>query len=98
MDYGEFRSEIKTVDAQDSLNGGVLVLVTGHLISKDNAKRTFTQSFFLAPQDKGGYYVLNDIFRYVEEVGRMEGNTGVVSAGSEAAHRAAPTPKEGEGS
>ncbi|XP_031477838.1 nuclear transport factor 2-like [Nymphaea colorata] len=94
MDYGEFRSEIKTVDAQDSLNGGVLVLVTGHLISKDNAKRSFTQSFFLAPQDKGGYYVLNDIFRYVEEVGRMEGIVDVVNAGTEAAHGAAPPPAE----
>ena len=26
----------------------------------------FTQSFFLAPQDKG-YFVLNDVFRYVDD-------------------------------
>ncbi|KAJ0988906.1 hypothetical protein J5N97_007262 [Dioscorea zingiberensis] len=67
MDYGEYRAEIKTVDSQDSLNGGVLVLVTGYLTGKDNVKRDFTQSFFLATQDKG-YFVLNDIFRYVDEV------------------------------
>lgn len=29
-------------------------------------RRKFTQTFFLAPQDKG-YFVLNDIFRYVDE-------------------------------
>jgi hypothetical protein len=54
------------VDAQDSFNGGVLVLVTGHLTGKDSLRRKFSQSFFLAPQDKG-YFVLNDVFRYVDE-------------------------------
>ncbi|KAJ6807950.1 ras GTPase-activating protein-binding protein 1-like [Iris pallida] len=66
MNYSEFRAEIKTVDAQDSLSGGVIVLVTGYLTGKDEVKRDFTQSFFLAPQDKG-YFVLNDIFRYTEK-------------------------------
>ncbi|KAM0019584.1 putative Ras GTPase-activating protein-binding protein [Helianthus debilis subsp. tardiflorus] len=50
LNYGDFKAEIKSVDAQESLNGGVSVL--------------FTQSFFLAPQDKG-YFVLNDMFRYM---------------------------------
>ncbi|KAK8923640.1 hypothetical protein KSP39_PZI019229 [Platanthera zijinensis] len=66
MDYTDYRAQIKTVDAQKSLNGGVLVLVTGYLFGKDNVKRDFAQTFFLATQVKG-YYVLNDIFRYVEE-------------------------------
>ncbi|KAF9604823.1 hypothetical protein IFM89_010364 [Coptis chinensis] len=61
MDYKECKAEIKTIDAQDSYKGGVVVQVTGWLIVKDNVKRMFTQSFFLAPQDKG-YFVLNDIF------------------------------------
>ncbi|KAK2650505.1 hypothetical protein Ddye_017994 [Dipteronia dyeriana] len=65
LDYGEFSAEITTVDAQESYNGGVLVLVTGSLTGKDNVRRKFTQSFFLAPQDKG-YFVLNDVFRYVD--------------------------------
>ncbi|RZR96332.1 hypothetical protein BHM03_00025319 [Ensete ventricosum] len=64
---GFVRAETKTVDAQESLGGGVTVLVTGHLTGEDNVKRDFTQSFFLALQDKG-YYVLNDIFRFVEEI------------------------------
>ncbi|XP_077227947.1 nuclear transport factor 2-like [Tasmannia lanceolata] len=78
LDYKEFRAEIKTVDAQESLDDGVIVLVTGYLTGKDNIKRNFTQSFFLAPQDKG-YFVLNDIFRYTEEVEHQEGNLGLVN-------------------
>ncbi|XAR58752.1 hypothetical protein NMG60_11014278 [Bertholletia excelsa] len=66
LNYGEYRAEIKSVDAQESYNGGVHVLVTGYLAGKDNLIRNFTQTFFLAPQEKG-YFVLNDIFRYVED-------------------------------
>lgn len=66
MDYSELKAEIKTVDAQESLEHGVIVMVTGYLTGKDLVKKDFTQSFFLAPQDKG-FYVLNDLFRYVDE-------------------------------
>lgn len=76
MGYNEFTAEIKTVDAQDSLNGGVIVLVTGYLTGKDLVKKDFTQSFFLAPQDKG-YFVLNDIFRYVDGDDHQLGNVGL---------------------
>ncbi|KAH1248959.1 putative G3BP-like protein [Glycine max] len=41
-------------------------MVTGCLTGKDNLRRKFAQSFFLAPQDNG-YFVLNDVFRYVED-------------------------------
>ncbi|XP_021275396.1 putative G3BP-like protein isoform X1 [Herrania umbratica] len=71
--YGEFTAQITTVDAQDSHDGGVLVLVTGYLIGKDKVKRKFTQSFFLAPQDKG-YFVLNDVFRYVDDAEHHSGS------------------------
>ncbi|GMI69220.1 hypothetical protein like AT3G25150 [Hibiscus trionum] len=70
LGYGEFTAEIISIDAQDSHDGGVLVLVTGYLTAKDKLKRKFTQTFFLAPQDKG-YFVLNDIFRYVDD-GKFE--------------------------
>lgn len=66
LDYKNYKAEIKTADAQDSYKKGVIVLVTGCLTGKDNLRRKFTQTFFLAPQDKG-YYVQNDVFRYVEE-------------------------------
>ncbi|KAI8523285.1 hypothetical protein RHMOL_Rhmol13G0061400 [Rhododendron molle] len=73
LNYGEFRAEIKSVDAQESYNGGVHVLVTGYLSGKDNMIQNFTQTFFLAPQEKG-YFVLNDIFRYVEDIKHANGN------------------------
>lgn len=73
LNYGEFRAEIKSVDAQESYNGGVHVLVTGYLSGKDNMVQNFTQTFFLAPQEKG-YFVLNDIFRYVEDIKHANGN------------------------
>lgn len=59
------------MDAQESFGGGVLVLVTGYLTGKDEVTRNFTQAFFLAPQDNG-YFVLNDAFRYVEDVKSQE--------------------------
>jgi hypothetical protein len=66
FDYSDFKAEIKTVDSQESLMGGVLVMVSGSLSTKSTGKRNFTQTFFLAPQEKG-YFVLNDIFRYLDE-------------------------------
>lgn len=66
LNFKEFKAEIKTADAQNSYKEGVTVLVTGCLTGKDNMRRKFAQSFFLAPQDNG-YFVLNDVFRYVED-------------------------------
>lgn len=59
--------EIKGVDCQDSLNGGVMAFVTGLLTrEEDNSKREFIQSFFLAPHETG-FYVLNDMLLYAAE-------------------------------
>lgn len=66
LEYKDYKAEIKTADAQKSYKDGVTVLVTGCLTGKDNLRRKFAQSFFLAPQDNG-YFVLNDVFRYVED-------------------------------
>ena len=66
LDYGKYKAEIKTADAQDSYMEGVIVLVTVCLTGKDCVRKKFTQTFFLAPQEKG-YFVLNDVFRYVDE-------------------------------
>ncbi|KAH9296486.1 hypothetical protein KI387_040074, partial [Taxus chinensis] len=65
LDYSEFKPVIKTIDSQESYNNGVLVLVTGSLSFQSTGTRMFTQSFFLAPQDKG-YFVLNDVLRYLD--------------------------------
>lgn len=66
LDYKNCKAEIKTADAQQSYKDGVIVLVTGYLTGKDNMRKQFTQTFFLAPQDKG-YFVLNDVLRYTDQ-------------------------------
>eukprot|EP00238_Polyblepharides_amylifera_P001072 CAMPEP_0196572602 /NCGR_PEP_ID=MMETSP1081-20130531/2619_1 /TAXON_ID=36882 /ORGANISM="Pyramimonas amylifera, Strain CCMP720" /LENGTH=463 /DNA_ID=CAMNT_0041889965 /DNA_START=163 /DNA_END=1551 /DNA_ORIENTATION=- len=77
LGYEECKADIHSVDSQYSVNGGVLVQVTGMLARNlptdlprpqgffrgSQAPRSFVQTFFLAVQEKG-YYVLNDIFRY----------------------------------
>ncbi|KAF8037396.1 hypothetical protein BT93_B0329 [Corymbia citriodora subsp. variegata] len=80
--------KIETADAQESHENGVIVLVTGCLTGKDNARRKFTQTFFLAPQDKG-YFVLNDVFRYVGE------SESLVNRTNENAPAVALTPEVG---
>nr|XP_043608117.1 nuclear transport factor 2-like isoform X2 [Erigeron canadensis] len=83
MDYTAYKAEIKTADAQESYKDGVIVLVTGYLTRKeDNLRRKFIQSFFLAPQDKG-YFVLNDVFRYVEDSRPMEDSHVIVEGTDE---------------
>ncbi|KAF0922446.1 hypothetical protein E2562_036562 [Oryza meyeriana var. granulata] len=66
MDFSNYLTEIETADAQLSHKDGVLIVVTGSLTSEGICRR-FTQSFFLAPQESGGYVVLNDIFRFIVE-------------------------------
>ena len=59
---------IDYIDCQQSPSDGdghgVMVMVTGSLSNAGQSPRRFSQSFFLAPQPNG-YYVLNDIFRYL---------------------------------
>lgn len=66
LKYENYTAEIETADAQESHERGVIVLVTGRLTRSDNVRKKFSQTFFLAPQDKG-YFVLNDVFRFLEE-------------------------------
>ncbi|KAK7340644.1 hypothetical protein VNO77_21353 [Canavalia gladiata] len=91
LNFKEFKAEIKTADAQKSYKEGVTVLVTGCLTGKDNLRRKFAQSFFLAPQDNG-YFVLNDVFRYVEDHGLSELHP-VNGDGDAAAVTVAPEPE-----
>lgn len=82
MNYEDYTAEIKTADAQVSYEKGVIVLVTGCLTGKDNVRKKFTQTFFLAPQDKG-YFVLNDVFRFVEENESLQNSSELVNSTNE---------------
>lgn len=55
------------MDTQSSLEDGIFVMVIGFLIGEDNLKRKFSQTFYLARQDTI-YVVVNDIFRFVDQV------------------------------
>ncbi|XP_024366287.1 nuclear transport factor 2 [Physcomitrium patens] len=92
LDYSQLKAEIKTVDSQDSLNGGVLVLVTGSLSTSSSGKRNFVQSFFLAPQEKG-YFVLNDVFRYLDDATPQEKTDQPVPEPAAEQQASAPEPE-----
>ncbi|KAK9748143.1 hypothetical protein RND81_02G038800 [Saponaria officinalis] len=92
LNYKDFVAEIKTADAQQSLGDGVVVLVTGYLTEKDNMRKKFAQTFFLAPQEKG-YYVLNDVFRYIEDESTPEAVSAPAVGNSETVQAAVQIPE-----
>jgi Nuclear transport factor 2 (NTF2) domain len=57
---------IHSVDAQSSANGGIIIQVIGEMSNRREPWRKFVQTFFLAEQPNG-YFVLNDIFRFLKE-------------------------------
>ncbi len=61
-----------SVDAHASQNGGVLLMVTGAITLRGQPPRQFVQTFFLAVQrqdkDKHNFFVLNDIFRFLDVI------------------------------
>ncbi|KAK9036422.1 hypothetical protein V6N11_078424 [Hibiscus sabdariffa] len=91
LNYEDYKAEIKTVDAQDSFEKGVVVVVTGCLTGKDSIRKKFTQTFFLAPQDNG-YFVLNDVFRYTADTELQ--NTVLVNGVGEPGSTSATLPPE----
>src|SRR5260221_529924 len=57
---------IHSVDAQSSANNGIIIQVIGEMSNNGEPWRKFAQTFFLAEQPNG-YFVLNDIFRFLKE-------------------------------
>ena len=57
---------IHSVDAQASANNGIIIQAIGEMSNNNEPWRKFAQTFFLAEQPNG-YFVLNDIFRYLKE-------------------------------
>jgi hypothetical protein len=57
-------TEIDNVDAQPSQSDGVFVVFNGSFTLPNTVKFRFSQSIFLAPQQSGGYFVMNDVLRY----------------------------------
>ena len=57
---------VSNVDSQSSADGGIVIQVLGEMSNKGGKWRKFAQTFFLA-QQPNGFYVLNDIFRYLKD-------------------------------
>ncbi|KAI8901460.1 hypothetical protein BC833DRAFT_562476 [Globomyces pollinis-pini] len=66
LGFNQCKVFVSNVDSQNSMNGGVIVQVLGELSNNGEACHKFCQTFFLAEQPEG-YFVLNDIFRYLKE-------------------------------
>ncbi|CAG8683617.1 14440_t:CDS:2 [Funneliformis caledonium] len=60
LPFQQVAHRIATLDAQPSINNGIIVMVTGELL-ETNAQR-FSQAFQLIPEGST-YWVLNDVFR-----------------------------------
>ncbi|KAI8929876.1 hypothetical protein BC831DRAFT_433422 [Entophlyctis helioformis] len=66
LDFKDCKVLISNVDSQLSHNDGIVVQVLGEMSRKGDASHKFAQTFFLAVQPNG-YFVLNDIFRFLKE-------------------------------
>ncbi|KAI3818210.1 hypothetical protein L1987_12013 [Smallanthus sonchifolius] len=62
----KWNPDLNTMHAQDSVMESVIVGVTGSLIDNDDMARNFAQTFLLAPQEGGGFYVHNDFLQFIE--------------------------------
>ena len=83
LDFQDCKVRVSNVDSQESFKN-IVVQVIGEISNKAAAHRKFVQTFVLAEQPKG-YFVLNDIFRYILEDEEEEMENG------EAAEEAQPT-------
>ena len=65
MDILDAKVRVTNVDSQES-GRDIVAQVIGEMSNKGNPHRKFVQTFILAEQPNG-YYVLNDIFRYIAD-------------------------------
>lgn len=63
LDFQECKVRVTNVDSQAS-DSNIVIQVIGGMANKGQPHRKFTQTFVLATQTNG-YFVLNDIFRYL---------------------------------
>jgi hypothetical protein len=82
---------IHSVDAQSSANGGIILQVIGEMSNRGEPWRKFVQTFFLAEQPNG-YFVLNDIFRFLKEEAPEGDETSESEAEAVSAEEPTPAP------
>lgn len=70
MDFQDCKVRVSNVDSQAS-HDNIVIQVIGETSNKSAELKKFVQTFVLAQQPTG-YFVLNDIFRYINEEGEEE--------------------------
>ncbi|KAG8526755.1 uncharacterized protein KY384_008184 [Bacidia gigantensis] len=91
LDIQDCKVRVTNVDSQES-GKCILVQVIGEISNRAAPHRKFVQTFILAEQPTG-YFVLNDIFRYiVDEEEENNVPNGVVEAPTAPAETADPVP------
>ncbi|UPK90694.1 hypothetical protein LCI18_001629 [Fusarium solani-melongenae] len=67
LPFEKVKHQVSTIDAQPSNGeGGIIILITGALlVDEEQRPMNFSQSFQLARDAQGQYFVFNDIFKLV---------------------------------
>ncbi|CAI7640765.1 unnamed protein product [Penicillium glandicola] len=93
LKFQECKVRVLNVDSQASFDN-ILVSVIGEISNNSEPSRKFVQTFVLAEQPNG-YYVLNDIFRYMAEEPEEEPEQSIPAAPvAEAPEAVAEVPAE----
>ncbi|KAI1318201.1 hypothetical protein EDD11_007084 [Mortierella claussenii] len=66
LDFEDCKVLVSNLDCQASVGNGIVIQVVGELSNRGGPAQKFVQTFFLAEQPQG-YYVLNDLFRYLKD-------------------------------
>ncbi|KAL1921024.1 uncharacterized protein VTP21DRAFT_11659 [Calcarisporiella thermophila] len=82
LSFNNCKVRVSNVDCQPSTNGGIVIQVLGTMSNDGEVYKKFAQTFFLAEQPNG-YYVLNDIFRYLKDAEEEEEEEEEVIEGDE---------------
>ncbi|CAF3468595.1 unnamed protein product [Fusarium graminearum] len=87
LDFQDCKVRVSNVDSQASFEN-IVIQVIGETSNKGAEPRKFVQTFVLA-QQPSGYFVLNDILRYIDEETEAEATTATEEAPEKAAEEIA---------
>ena len=67
LPFEKVKHQVATLDAQPTMvDGGIIILVTGQLlVDEEERPMNYTQTFQLARDPNGQYFVFNDLFKLV---------------------------------
>lgn len=81
LDFQDCKVRVSNVDSQASFES-IVIQVIGEISNKAGEPKKFVQTFVLA-QQPSGYFVLNDMLRYIDEEGEDEQNETVDASAEE---------------